>query len=402
MRIVKVHVSPASESHRTGLGNWLRTGSEQSIEALYWTFSADLLFVVRPSPEGRFVYEAINPEFGSRLGLSPEDVYDMDVFDCMNADDARIVCQALGACVAEGAEIRIRQRLAFGGSPRNVETVVTPVVQSSCGGAVRLIGSHRALRSRAFESGVGHGNGLDVNLGLVSIQEGIQQRIASDLHDSTCQHLIAASLGLMRIRSSIGEPDLAERLCDEIDASIDEALREIRAFAYLLHPRNLAGEGLKAAIERYAEGFAARTSLRASVNIVPDVDRLPYETKRTLLRVVQEALTNVFRHANATEVAIVIDTADGRFHLTLSDNGIGLPPGFGRSAVSVGVGIPAMQARLHEIGGTLDIQSSRAPRHAGTVLCAVFPYAPPANRANRRGATTNARARAGAQSAKKH
>ena len=130
MRIVKVHVSPASESHRPGLGNWLRTGSEQSIEALYWTFSTDLLFVVRPSPEGRFVYEAINPEFGSRLGLSPEDVYDMDVFDCMNADDARIVCQALGACVAEGAEIRIRQRLAFGGSPRNVETVVTPVVQS--------------------------------------------------------------------------------------------------------------------------------------------------------------------------------------------------------------------------------------------------------------------------------
>ncbi|GMO99040.1 sensor histidine kinase [Bradyrhizobium sp. TM239] len=400
MRIVKVHVSPASESHRTSLGNWLQTGSEQSIEALYWTFSADLLFVVRPSPEGRFVYQAINPEFGSRLGLSPEDVYDMDVFDCMNADDARIVCQALGACVAEGAEIRIRQRLAFGGSPRNVETVVIPVVQSSHGGAVRLIGSHRPLRNRAFESGGGPDNRLGVNLGL--IQEGIQQRIASDLHDSTCQHLIAASLGLMRIRSSIGKSDLAEQLCDEIDGSIDEALREIRAFAYLLHPRNLAGEGLKAAIERYAEGFAARTSLRASVDIVPDVDRLPYETKRTLLRVVQEALTNVFRHANATEVAIVIDTADGRFHLTLSDNGRGLPPGFGRSAVSVGVGIPAMQARLHEIGGTLDIQSSRAPRHTGTVLCAVFPYAPSADRANRRGATTSARARAGAQSAKKH
>jgi two-component system sensor histidine kinase UhpB len=246
---------------------------------------------------------------------------------------------------------------------------------------------------------------VDMNIDLISIQEGIQQRIASDLHDSTCQHLVAASLGLMRVRNSLGDSAAAERLCDDIDASIDEALRELRAFAYLLHPRNLAGEGLKAAIERYAEGFAARTSLRVTTDIVAAIDRLPYETKRTLLRVVQEALTNVFRHAKATEVNIAIAADDGHFHLTIGDNGCGLPSdrgGLGTKAASIGVGIPAMRARLLQIGGTLDIQSSREARHSGTVLCAVFPHCLAPHRRNRRRTTPTMKTRAGTEPAKEH
>ncbi|OAF07303.1 diguanylate cyclase [Bradyrhizobium neotropicale] len=401
---MKPRGSPASVSDRTSLGNWLRIGSQDTIDGLYWMCSADLLFAVRPSFRGHFAFEGINPAFESRLGLSSEDIRDIDIFDCMSGDDARSICEALRAGLAEGAEVRIRQRLALGGPARAMETTVTPIVDPVIGSVVRLIGCHREMRNTLFENTAKGGEGLDTNLGLASIQEGIQQRIASDLHDSTCQHLIAASLGLMRIRSSLGDPASAERLCDDIDASIDEALRELRAFAYLLHPRNLAGEGLKATIERYAEGFSARTSLRVTVDIVPDVDRLPYETKRSLLRVVQEALTNVFRHAKATEVAIAFEIADGRFQLTISDNGRGLPaPGKrGTKAASIGVGIPAMRARLCEIGGTLDIRSDRTAPHTGTVLCAVFPHSLATNRRNRRRTTTVMRANAGTQSAKEH
>jgi len=364
--------------------------------------STDLLFAARPSFRGHFAYVGVNPAFASQLGVSSEEDRDMDIFDCMSADDARAVCEALRAGLAEGTEIRIRQRLALGGSPRTMETTVTPIVDPAIG-AVLLIGSHRELPNGPFEQAACD-DGLDINVGLLSIQEGIQQRIASDLHDSTCQHLIAASLSLMRIRNSLGDTPAAARLCDEIDASIDEALRELRAFAYLLHPRNLAGEGLKATIERYAEGFAARTSLRVTVNIVPDVDRLPYATKRSLLRVVQEALTNVFRHAKATEVAVVIDMAGSHFQLMVSDNGRGLPdPGKrGTRAVSIGVGIPAMRSRLREIGGTLDIRSNPMAPHAGTVLFAVFPHCLAANGRHRRRNTAIMRANAGTQSAKKH
>jgi two-component system, NarL family, sensor kinase len=268
-----------------------------------------------------------------------------------------------------------------------METAIVPVVDPAAGGVVRLIGRHSVARKGAFENATGRLDDADMSVSLASIQEDIQQRLASDLHDSTCQHLIAASLGLMRIRRKLRDPIEAERLCNEIDASIDEALREIRAFAYLLHPQNLTADGLKATVEHYAHGFAARTALRVAIRIVSDVDRLPYEKQRALLRVIQEALTNVFRHAKATEVRIVIDATDSHFRLTISDNGRGLRADHvkqGAKAISLGVGIPAMRVRLEQIGGSLDIHSRPATRRSGTILCAVFPHGLSANRRNRR------------------
>jgi signal transduction histidine kinase len=211
---------------------------------------------------------------------------------------------------------------------------------------------------------------------LISIQQDIQQRIASDLHDSTCQHLIAASLSVMRIRAALDNPANAERLCDDIDASIEQALKEIRSFAYLLHPQNPTADGLKATIEQYARGFATRTSLKVVTEITPEVDRLPYKKQRSLLRIIQEALTNVFRHAKATEVGVAIGATESHFRLRVRDNGRGMASAharYGASQASLGVGIPAMRARLQQLGGTLEIRSSLA-RGSGTTLSAAFPH----------------------------
>ncbi len=179
----------------------------------------------------------------------------------------------------------------------------------------------------------------------------------------------------MRLRNGLRDPTGAERLCNEIDASIDQALKEIRGYAYLLHPQDLTVAGLKATIETYAEQFAARTSIRTAANITAEINRLPCETQRSLLRVVQEALANVFRHAKATEVRIAIETIDSRFQLTVSDNGCGMPSGreLGGSAGLSGVGFPAMRARLQKMGGSLEIRSGSASRRPGTTLFAVFP-----------------------------
>ncbi|TFV70500.1 PAS domain-containing sensor histidine kinase [Bradyrhizobium frederickii] len=379
---MKSHSSPACESSGTSARGWLRLGSEETSERLYWVFSPDLLFAAHPSFEGHFVYEGINPAFELRLGVSSEEIREMDVFNCLGSDDARAVSEALRACLAEGTEVRIRHRLAFGGQRQNMVTTIVPIMDADAGGAIRLIGSHRIARNERFQNATERSDAAQASVNLLSIQEEIQQRIASDLHDSTCQHLIAASLGLMRIRQTIGDPVRAERICDEIDASIDEALREIRAFAYLLHPQNLTDNGLKVTIEHYADGFAARTSLRVTTRIVAGVDRLPYEKQRSLLRVVQEALTNVFRHAKATEVSIVIKETGGHFRLTVRDNGRGLQAGRTHQAISTGVGIPAMKARLEQIGGSLEIHSDPAAHRSGTVLCAVVPHAFVTNRRN--------------------
>jgi signal transduction histidine kinase len=381
VRTVKLDSSLVGESDRANVGEWLRIGSEETCDRLYWNFTEDLLFAVRPSHGGRFAYEGINPAFEARLGITSEEVRGMDVADCLGREDAKSVREALQSCQTDGAEVRIRRQLMLGGLRNNFETTVVPVLDSATGSAVRLIGSHRILRNEYLESAAEEPSGRS----LISIQEGIQQRIASDLHDSTCQHLIAASLGLMRVRAGIGGSAVNERLCDDIEASLDAALREIRAFAYLLHPQNLTADGLKATIEQYAQGFASRTSLRVSHAVSSDVDRLPYEKQRSLLRVVQEALANVFRHARATEVKIVLDATDSHFRLTISDNGRGLSTG----ARSMGVGIPAMRARLEQIGGTLDIRSDPATRPSGTVLRAVFPHGLAMKRSRRKPVTVS-------------
>jgi len=216
-----------------------------------------------------------------------------------------------------------------------------------------------------------------MNVRIASIQEEIQQRIASDLHDATCQHLIAASLSVMRMRASLDDRAGAEKLCDDIDALIDQALKEIRTFAYLLHPQNLTADGLKTTIEQYAGGFAVRTSLRVTTKISSEVDRLPYRKQCSLLRVIQEALTNVFRHAQATEVEVALEPAGNQFQLRITDNGRGMAGGrarCGAGETSLGVGIPAMRARLQQLGGVLEIQSAPQQRGRGTTLSALFPY----------------------------
>ena len=375
-------------SYRTHIPKWPRMGPEEACDKLYWIYAPELLFGVRASNLGQFVYESINPAFECSLGISSGDIREKAVSDCVSDEDAKSICAFCDACLAEGKPVRYQHRLALGGGQQNFETIIAPVRDPESGSIVWLVGSHRAMKEAATGDAVERtaARRAAANLGvrLLSLQEEVQQRIASDLHDSTCQHLIAASLNVMRMRRAINDIGSADRLCDDIDSSINQALREIRAFTYLLHPQNLLADGLKIAIEQFVSGFSARTSLQTIVEIVPEVDKLSYERQRSVLRVIQEALTNVFRHAKATQVKIAMEATDTHFKLRISDNGRGMPIGQARSgpkAISFGVGIPAMRARLQQMGGALEIHSSSTPERRGTTLCAVIPHSLPRKRA---------------------
>ena len=213
---------------------------------------------------------------------------------------------------------------------------------------------------------------------LVALQEELHRRIASELHDLTCQHLIAASLSVMQLKNALGDPTKAAVHCEQVDFSINSALKELRSLAYLLHPQSLIEGGLRTTIERYAEGFAVRTSLVVEASISPAVDSLSFEKQRSLMRIVQEALTNVYRHAKATKVDITIGVREGssssRFETTdkawLPRDGVRrfrLP--------ALGTGLRIMQARLQELGGRLEILSTPSAGRRGTTLRATFPYA---------------------------
>jgi two-component system, NarL family, sensor kinase len=374
---VKPHSSRTCGPNQTCSAGWPAGGSDEGSDRLYWTLAPDALFAVHPS-EGQFLYKAINPAFESVLGMPSEKIRGLPISDCMGREDASALHRAFHACLAEAAEVRVHHRLVLGKSRRDIETIVAPICDPDTGSITGLIGSHRPLSKRSSDVHPAPAAHARINAKLLSMQQDIQQRIASDLHDSTCQHLIAASLTIMRLRAALHSPANAEKLCDDIDASIDHALKEIRAFAYLLHPQNLMADGLKATIEQYACGFAARTSLKVTTEITPEVDRLPYKKRCSLLRVIQEALTNVFRHAKATEVGIAIKATESEFRLRVRDNGRGMAAGharYGSREQSIGVGIPAMRERLQQLGGTLEIRSSLAQR-SGTTLYAVVPRHP--------------------------
>jgi two-component system sensor histidine kinase UhpB len=356
---------------------------------LHRTYAPEYLFEVQISDAGQYLYESMNPAFERLLGISIQGS-ERAIRDCMSEEDAKSICASCDACLAEGRPVRYRQRLTFGGRRREFDTTINPVRDSESGNVVKLVGSHRAIEERSTvdaDKMAKRRAAAKFDLRLLSLQEEVQQRIASDLHDSTCQHLIAASLTVMRLRRAMSDNGSAEKLFDDIDASIDQAQREIRAFTYLLHPQNLLTDGLKITVEKFVNGFSARTSLKTSLKIAPEVDKLSYERQRAVLRVTQEALMNVFRHARATQVKVAMEIMDTHFRLRVTDDGRGMPINQARSgpkAISFGVGIPAMRARLRQLGGTLEIHSSSATGGRGTMLCAELPHALPLKKTRQR------------------
>jgi signal transduction histidine kinase len=207
---------------------------------------------------------------------------------------------------------------------------------------------------------------------LLTLREDEHKRIAEELHDSTVQHLAAAELNLTNLEMSLQRGVDVTDVIRETQTSLHEATKELRSFSYLLHPMQLETDGLASSVQRYVDGFARRTRLRASVRIKGDIDALPATLQLALLRVVQEALTNVHRHASASRVIVNLRRRGRRVHLVVSDDGKGISSRSQSKVVkppNLGVGIPGMKARVGQFGGALDIRS----RSRGTTIHVVVP-----------------------------
>lgn len=206
---------------------------------------------------------------------------------------------------------------------------------------------------------------------LLTVQEEERERIAVELHDSTAQHLVAVSLNLMQVET-FRLPPSGRRILDEIDRSLEEALKELRIFTYLLHPPGLETDGLVSTVQNFAEGFSKRTDLRMILRFDEAANGLPVDLQRALFRIVQEGLTNVHRHAKASQVILNLRLTPDQVILFVVDNGHGMRGRRGETAArqpALGVGIPGMRIRLSQFGGSLQIRSGRR----GTIIRATAP-----------------------------
>lgn len=204
----------------------------------------------------------------------------------------------------------------------------------------------------------------DLSERLLGIQEEERERIAQALHDSTAQHLIAVGLNLMRLKGrGAVESDVAD-LFKDMEASLQEASKELRTLTYLLHPPHLAERGLLAALQQYVEGFRKRTGLTVTLRTTRCADMIPHSLRTCIYRIVQEALTNVHRHASAAVVQIALRHVGATLHLLITDDGRGIS----REKEVEGVGLAGIKARLQQLGGQLRIASSNRGTHLHAAL----------------------------------
>jgi signal transduction histidine kinase len=140
--------------------------------------------------------------------------------------------------------------------------------------------------------------------------------------------------------------DKREKALRELEGSLNEAMKELRTFSYLMHPPALQRQGLRASVKRYVDGFADRSGLVCRLRADRKRDKYSVHVRRSVFRIVQEGLANAYRHASATQVSIHLRRFRGLLHVLITDNGRGLRnrPGPGQKLPSrPGVGIRGIE-----------------------------------------------------------
>lgn len=195
-------------------------------------------------------------------------------------------------------------------------------------------------------------------------------RISRELHDGVAQTLAAARVRL-RLARAAKDPDLQARELDTLSADLGNAIEELRRIALGLRPPALDVLGLGAAVEGLVRSVAETGRLDADVRVDLDDRRLGDEAELALYRILQEALSNVVRHAGARRVQVRLHRRNGGAELMVKDDGHGFSM-VGSMAGSGGLGLLGMQERAAYVGGELAIRSEPG---AGTCVTAEIPFA---------------------------
>jgi PAS domain S-box-containing protein len=193
---------------------------------------------------------------------------------------------------------------------------------------------------------------------LMTLQDQERRRIARDLHDGLGQELAVAKMVLdkMLLQKSSQPPDPA---WSEASGIIDRAIQQVRTMSHLLHPPLLDEVGLLSALAWYTDGLTKRSGIETSLVVQPsNFPRLNSELETAIFRIIQEALTNVFRHSQAHRAWITLTQQNGTIAVAVRDDGKGISNKIVELRPdSVGVGIGGMKQRARELGGELRLSN---------------------------------------------
>ena len=203
---------------------------------------------------------------------------------------------------------------------------------------------------------------------LIAAQEAERQHISRELHDDLGQALTTHMISLRNLQTDLSLPPeiLFERL-QALHEQTHDIFIKIRGLAQDLRPPVLDALGLKVSMQTYCTEFTRRTHLPITFEVDESLPLLPDVYNITLYRVLQEALSNIIKHAQASLAWVDLSMDDNNITLTVQDNGHGFPPGDRRSN---GMGLSNMRERVTIAGGNFTISSMQ---WGGTILTAQFP-----------------------------
>ncbi len=186
-------------------------------------------------------------------------------------------------------------------------------------------------------------------------------RIARELHDSVSQDLFSVNLLAGGLRRALPPGSELHRQAESMEQTLEKTMREMRAMLLELRPVELEDAGLDAALGRLCAAYEARLGIRITLDV--QAAHLDPAVEQAVLRVVQEALGNAARHAEAGAIELRVAEAAGQVLVAISDDGRGFDPA--RAAERHGMGMAMMRERVSELGGSFEVDSAPA---AGTTI----------------------------------
>lgn len=191
---------------------------------------------------------------------------------------------------------------------------------------------------------------------LLHAQEEERKRISRELHDETGQALMVIRLYLGMLESSVAARNARLKIRETLEV-VDRTIEGIRRIIGRLSPLMLQELGLIAAVRKEAKDLAKSAGVKAKVTVSPEFGRLPAALETAIYRIVQEALHNVAKHANATTVSIDLKREGGLVRLLVEDDGVGISakPNPGRQTF----GMTGMRERMSNLGGKMKVTSAR-------------------------------------------
>jgi PAS domain S-box-containing protein len=356
-------------------------GKNQELDAIVHT-APDIIFS-RKADGSR---DYISDRFYDFTGAAPGSANGFGWLDSGHPDDKQKAMDEWLRCVESGANYEAEYRLqSKEGSYRWFRARAVPILDD--GKIVKWYGTcsdihdskllEQSIRDNAAELEKMVDRRTDelrrLSIRLMTMQDQERRRLARDLHDGLGQELAVAKMVLDKMilqKSKSGEPQ--EETWTQASSIIDGAIQQVRTMSHLLHPPLLDEVGLLSALSWYVEGLAKRSGIETALDVQPgDFPRLGAEVETAVFRIVQEALTNVFRHSEANKVWITLTQREGIIVVAVRDNGKGI----GREIEelqpdSVGVGIGGMKQRAKEFGGELRLSNA----HPGTLVELMIPW----------------------------